>query len=346
MCAARLRGCAAGSVVPHRWRDGRQAHADSTGELVRPALVQLREVEDLVFRGARLEVRRLREVRHLALGGLASVALLEPRGAGAQVGGDRFAAGGEQAHHLPADAPDLETVPIITGGPLHAEPGGEGFFQVLGDDPGDGADVLVVAEGVRGPPFPVGGRLGDVGDLGVDVQLHVAVPGGVLQPVRDGQVRLVPLAGLAAVDPGVVRAGAGVPGFPLEVAEAGPDGLPDHVVDFGDQGGPVRIAFFVSGLPGQAGVLAEGGVEDGDRFGQGQGQVEKQRALAGLPDGLGAELALALGGGVRLGGQELGVEVGCFAAVGGRPAELGAVGGLARTEQQVIGFTLDYLAGL
>ena len=178
------------------------------------------------------------------------------------------------------------------------------------------------------------------------MQLHVAVPGGVLQPVRDGQVRLVPLAGLAAVDPGVVRAGAGVPGFPLEVAEAGPDGLPDHVVDFGDQGGPVRIAFFVSGLPGQAGVLAEGGVEDGDRFGQGQGQVEKQRALAGLPDGLGAELALALGGGVRLGGQELGVEVGCFAAVGGRPAELGAVGGLARTEQQVIGFTLDYLAGL
>src|SRR5208337_2267750 len=207
VCAARLRGCAAGSVVPHRRRDGRQAHAGGTGELVRPALVQLLQVEDLVFRGARLEVRGLREVRELALGGFASVALLEPRGAGAQVGGDGLAAGGEQAHHLAADALDLEAVPVVAGGPFQAEPGGEGFFQVLGDDRGDRADVLVVAEGVRGAPFAVGYGLGDVGDLGVDVQLHVAVAGGVLQPVRDGQVRFVPLAGLAAVDPGVVGAG-------------------------------------------------------------------------------------------------------------------------------------------
>src|SRR5207253_9275339 len=29
--------------------------------------------------------------------------------------------------------------------------------------------------------LPVGPRFGDVGDLGVDVQLHVAVPGGVLR---------------------------------------------------------------------------------------------------------------------------------------------------------------------
>src|SRR5271154_6840464 len=35
-----------------------------------------------------------------------------------------------------------------------------------------------------------------------------------------------------------------------------------------------------------------------------------------------------------------------FAATGRGPAQLGAVGGLALTEQQVIGFTLDYLAGL
>ena len=102
----------------------------------------------------------------------------------------------------------------------------------------------------------------------------------------------------------------------------------------------------VARLAGQAGVLAQGGVEDRDGLGQGQGQVEEQRALAGLPDGLGAQLALALGGGVRLGGQELGVEVGGFAAAGRGPAQLGAVGGLALTEQQVIGFTLDYLAGL
>ena len=106
------------------------------------------------------------------------------------------------------------------------------------------------------------------------------------------------------------------------------------------------VAFFVSCLAGQAGVLAQGGVEDRDGLGQGQGQVEEQGALAGLPDGLGAQLALTLGGGVRLGGQQLGVEVGGFAATGRGPAQLSAVGGLALTEQQVIGFTLDYLAGL
>jgi hypothetical protein len=65
---------------------------------------------------------------------------------------------------------------------------------------GDGADVLVVAQGVRGTPLAVGVRLGGVGDLGVGVQLHVAVPGGVLEPVRGGQVGFVPLAGLAAAD--------------------------------------------------------------------------------------------------------------------------------------------------
>jgi hypothetical protein len=59
---------------------------------------------------------------------------------------------------------------------------------VLGDDRGDRTDVLVVAERVRRPPFTVGTGLDDVGDLGVDVELHVAVAGGVLQPVRDGQV--------------------------------------------------------------------------------------------------------------------------------------------------------------
>ena len=143
-------------------------------------------------------------MRELALRWFAAVALLEPRGAGAQVGGDGLAAGGEHAHHLAADALDLEAVAVITGDPLDAEPAGERFFQVLGDDRGDRADVLVVAQGVRRAPFPVGGRFGDVGDLGVDVQLHVAVAGGVLQPVRHGQVGLVPLAGLPAVHPGVV----------------------------------------------------------------------------------------------------------------------------------------------
>ena len=82
--------------------------------------------------------------------------------------------------------------------------------------------------------------------------------------MRHDQVGFVPLAGFAAVDAGVVGAGAGVAGLTLEVAEPGVDGLVDHVVDFSDQGGPVLVAFVVSGLAGQAGVLAEGGVEDRD----------------------------------------------------------------------------------
>ena len=294
---------------------------------------------------ARLEVRRLRQVREFTLGGLAPVLLLESQGAGAQVGGDGLAAGGEQPHHLPRDARDLETVAVVAGGPFQAEPGGEGFFQVLGDDRGDRPDVLVVAEGVRGPPFPVGAGPGDVGDLGVDVQLHVAVPGGVLQPVRHGQAGLVPLAGLPAVHPGVVRAGAGVAGLPLEVAEPGVHGLPDHAVNLADQGGPVLIALLVAGLAGQAGVLPEGGMEDRDRLGQRDRQVEEQRALAGLPGGFDPQFVLASGGGVRLGGQQPGVQVGCLAAAAGRPAQRGAVGGFTLAEQQIIRLALDPLAG-
>ena len=46
-----------------------------------------------LFLRAHFEVRRLRELRELALRWLAFVPLLEPRGAGAQVCGDRLAAG-------------------------------------------------------------------------------------------------------------------------------------------------------------------------------------------------------------------------------------------------------------
>ena len=87
-------------------------------------------------------------------------------------------------------------------------------------------------------------------------------------------------------------------------------------------------------------------MEDRDRLGQRQGQVEEQRALPGLLDGLGPQFALAFGGGVRLGGQQLRVHVGGFPAVARGPAELGAVGGLALAEQQVIRLALDPLAGL
>jgi hypothetical protein len=237
-------------------------------------------------------------------------------------------------------------VPVVARGPFQAEPSGEGFFQVPGDDRADSADVLVIAQGVRSPPFAVGCCLGDVGDLGVDMQLHVAVAGGVLEPVRDGQFGFVPLTGFVAVDAGVVGAGAGVPGFALEVVESGVDGSPDHVVDLADQGGPVGVAVVFSGLACEAGVLTEGGVEDRDGLGQRDGQVEEQRALTGIFDGLGAEFAFALGGGVRLSGQQLRVKIrGLPAAIRG-PAELGAVGGFALAEQQVIRFALDRLPGI
>jgi len=138
----------------------------------------------------------------------------------------------------------------------------------------------------------------------------------------------------------------GVAGLALEVAEPGVHGLPDHLVDLGDQGGPVRIAVSVSGLPGQAGILAQGGVEDRDRLGERDRQVEEDRALAGLLDGLGPQLAFAFGGGVRLGGQEPGVQVGGLAAITRRPAQPGAIRGLALAEQQLILLALDHLARL
>ena len=344
--AGRVRGRAAGCAMPHRRRDRSQAHAEGPRELVRPARVRLREIQRAMLGAARGEIRRLRELRELALRRRAAVPLLEPRRAAAQIRRDRRAPGGEHAHHLPADALDLEPVAVVPRDPLQAEPAGEGLFQVLGDDRGDRADVLVVTERVRRPPFPVHRRPGDVGDLGVDMQLHVPVPGGVLQPVRHRQVRLPPLAGLPAVDAGAVGAGAGVTGLALEVFEAGVDGLPDHLVDLADQGGPVLVAVLVSGLAGQAGVLAEGGVEDRDALGQRDRQVEEQRALPGLPDGLGPQLALALGGRVRLRREQQLVHVGGFPAAIRAPAELGAIGPLALAEQQVIRFALNPLTRL
>jgi hypothetical protein len=123
-------------------------------------------------------------------------------------------------------------------------------------------------------------------------------------------------------------------------------GLPDHVIDLGDQGRPVLVSLLISCFAGQAGVLAEGGVEDRDRLGQRQGQVEEQRARARLAGRLGPQLTLALGGGVRLGGQQLRVQVSSLPAAVRGPAQLGAVRGLALAEQQVIRLAVDPLARL
>ena len=68
--------------------------------------------------------------------------------------------------------------------------------------------------------------------------------------------------------------------------------------------------------------------------------------MPGLFGGFGPQFAAAFGGGVRLGGQQRGVQVGGFAAVARGPAQRGAVGGFAFAEQQVIRLALDRLAGL
>ena len=237
-------------------------------------------------------------------------------------------------------------MPVIARLPGQAEPAGQRLLQVLGNDRCHRADMLVVPEGIWRPPFPVGDGIGGVDDLGVDVQLHVTIPGGVLQPVRHHQLRLMPLAGLPAVHPGVVRSGAGIARLPLEVVKPGPDGLPDHVIDLGDQSRPVLISRCITCLAGQADVFAKGGVEDRDGLGQRDRQVKEERALPGLPGGFDAQLVPALGGGMRLGGQQPRVEVCGLPAVGRRLAQLGAVRGFALPEQQVIRFALDYLARL
>ena len=220
--ASRARARASRAVrVPHRRRDRRERDAERARELVRPALRA----------AARSPARLPCALRVAKFDACASCASSRCDGARPYRCSNRAARSRRSAvidsrreensaHHLPADALDLEPVPVVAGRPLQAEPAGQRLLQVLGGDRADRADVLVVAEGVRGPPLPVVAGPGDVGDLGVDVQLHVAVPGGVLQPVRHRQVRLVPLAGLPAVDPRVVRAGAGVAGLPLEVVEA------------------------------------------------------------------------------------------------------------------------------
>jgi hypothetical protein len=63
-------------------------------------------------------------------------------------------------------------------------------------------------------------------------------------------------------------------------------------------------------VAGLAGVLAEGGVESRDRLGERNRQVEEERFLPGLLDGLDPQFAVACGGGVRLGGQQCGVQIG------------------------------------
>jgi hypothetical protein len=68
---------------------------------------------------------------------------------------------------------------------------------------------------------------------------------------------------------------------------------------------------------------------------------EEQRALPGLAGGSKPQVPAAFGGGVRLGGQQRLVYVSGFTAAGRCPAKLGAVGGLAFAEQQVVRLAIE-----
>ena len=68
--------------------------------------------------------------------------------------------------------------------------------------------------------------------------------------------------------------------------------------------------------------------------------------MPGLLGGFDPQFVLAVGGGVRLGGQQPGVQVRGFPAAVRRPAQWGAVGSLALAEQQVVRLALDPLAML
>jgi hypothetical protein len=77
----------------------------------------------------------------------------------------------------------------------------------------------------------------------------------------------------------------------------------------------------VVGLAGQPGVLAEGCVEDRDRLGQRDREVEEQRAEPGLAGGIDPQFASAFGRGMRLAGQQAGIDVLGFPAAAGRLSE-------------------------
>ena len=82
-----------------------------------------------------------------------------------------------------------------------------------------------------------------------------------------------------------------------------------------------------------------------DRLRQRQGQIEEQRALPRLAARPGAQFPLPLRRGLRLGGQQRGVDLSGLLAAARRSAQRRAVGSFPLAEQQVVGLALDHLAG-
>ena len=251
-------------AVPDRRRDRRQRHAEGARELVRPARVRLREIQRAVLGRARGEVRRLRELRELALGRRAAVPLLEPRRAAAQVRGDGLAAGGEHAHHLAADPVDLEPVAVVAGGPFQAEPGGQRFLQVLRHDRGDRADVLVVAQGIRRPPLPVRRWSWRCGRSGNGRAAACRRRGRCAAASAPPPGRLRATGRSPGHEPGcsASRSGCSRPPAGSSRTRRAPPARSSHPPR--RPGRPSTPPRPVPCLAGQAGVLAEGGMEDRD----------------------------------------------------------------------------------
>ena len=178
------------------------------------------------------------------------------------------------------------------------------------------------------------------------MQLHVAVAGGVLQPVRHRQPGLAPLPGLPPVRAAPVRAGAGVPGLALEVPKPRPDRLVDHPVDLIQQPGPVRLPGHVTRPPRQPRILPQRGVEHGDRLAEADRQVHVQRRQPRPPGRLDPQLRLPLSRGMRLSRQQLLPDLPVPLPRLGEPrlaAKLGPVRALPLAEQQVIRLAIDPL---
>ncbi len=180
------------------------------------------------------------------------------------------------------------------------------------------------------------------------MQLHIAVPGGVLQPVRSGQVGLVPLAGLPAVYPRVVRPGAGVPGLTLEVLEPRP-APPAHGSWSSTSSTRADQYRSPSWSPAWRASRAfspsdawkiEIDLDSEIVKSKNSGPCRACRAASIRSSCLRSAVACGSAASSRA------YKSAIFRPPPGRPAQRGAVGGLTLAEEQIVGLALDRLAGL
>ena len=232
---------------------------------------------------------------------------------------------------------------------VHSRPNrrGEGFFQVLGDDRGDRADVLVVAQGVRGPPFAVGGWSWRRGRSGSGRAAACRRRGrcAAASAPRPGRPRATGRSpgrapGCCASRCGCSRPRAGSsrtrrarparscrrPRRPGRTSTGRPAWSPAW---------RARRAF----SPREAWKIEMD--LDSERVRSKNRGLCRVCLVASIRSSR-LRSAVACGSAA----SSAGVQVGGFAAAVGWPAQRGAVGGLALAEQQVVGFALDRLAGL